>query len=294
MQLIKTQDGSNMDICIFYFSGTGNTWWASNKLAEELTNKGRTVEVHSIELLDIEKTSELIEDAEIIVLGYPIYGSCIPQPMKSFIDKMPNPTKTKKVGIFCTQMEFSGDGAWYYHKNLDNKGYDIKWTYHFKLPSNICLKVWPLPYSTDKTKLNKIFNKCETKIENAADDIATSAPSYKGAGVGSLLLGLMQRPIFKALIKRPFKSPYKVDSEKCVKCMRCIQICPEGNIRLVDGKITFGTNCALCMRCYNYCPKTAITAYGFSHKENKLTYKGPEGFDPALITARKDLMDFIE
>ncbi len=130
-----------MDICIFYFSGTGNTWWASNKLSEELANKGRTVEVHSIELLTTEKTAELIEDAETIIFGYPIYGSCIPQPMKAFVDSLPKPSKNKNTGIFCTQMEFSGDGAWYYHKNLENKGYKINWTYHFTMPSNICLKV---------------------------------------------------------------------------------------------------------------------------------------------------------
>jgi len=76
--------------------------------------------------------------------------------------------------------------------------------------------------------------------------------------------------------------------------MRCIQICPEGNIKLVDGEITFGRKCAMCLRCYSFCPVSAITAHGHKHKEGVKTYRGPDGYDPALITKRKDLMDFIE
>jgi flavodoxin len=34
---------------IFYFSGTGNTWWVSEKLGRYLAEKGFSVEVHSIE-----------------------------------------------------------------------------------------------------------------------------------------------------------------------------------------------------------------------------------------------------
>ena len=284
-----------MSICIFYFSGTGNTWWTSNQLATELEIKGRPATVHSIELLDADKTAELIEAAETVVFGYPIYGSAIPKPMKQFIDGLPKPSKTKKACIFCTQMEFSGDGAWYYHKALEDKGYDVKWTYHFKLPSNICIRSWPLPYVTDEGELKKIFGKCTDKIKKAADSIIQDTASYTGNGFGSLMLGLLQRPFFNYYMDREkFKIPFAADSEKCVKCMRCIQLCPTGNIKLADGEITFANDCIFCMRCYNYCPKTAITAYGKHHNDKQPPYKGPEGFDPALIAIRKNLADFIE
>lgn len=283
-----------MDVCIFYFSGTGNTWWVSNKLVEELKNKGRTANAYSIEMLDREQTLELMENSSAVIFGYPVYGAYLPGPMKEFLDDLPEPSKNKAAGIFCTQMKASGDGAWFYHKVLEDKGFDIKWTFHFLMPNNISLRIFPLPYSVESTKLNKIFDKCEVKIENAADSIAMNTPSLTGNGILSLLIGLTQRPAYKHYTKRPFKSPYKVNPEKCVNCMRCIQICPEGNIKLVDGKIEFGDNCTFCMRCYNYCPKTAISAYGFAHGDKKKPYRGPEGFDPALITARKDLMDFIE
>jgi len=283
-----------MDICILYFSGTGNTWWASNKLAEELMNKGRTVEVHSIELLTTEKTAELIEDTETIIFGYPSYGSCMPEPMKYFIDNLHESVKSKNAGIFCTHASYSGDGAWYYHKKLEEKGFLIKWTYHFNLPSNLSITISPFPYTDDSVKISKIFKKCVKKLEKAAEDISLGTSSLTGNSFGSLLLGLFQRPVYKLMYKPPFKCPYKTIHSKCTKCMRCIQICPEGNIKLVDGEITFGRKCAMCLRCYNFCPVSAITAHGHKHKEGVKTYRGPDDFDPALITKRKDLLDFIE
>lgn len=283
-----------MDVCVLYFSGTGNTWWASRKLTEEISNKGRTAEYHSIELLDEQQASKLINEADVVIFAYPIYGSCIPGPMKRFMDNLNKPSKPKKTGVFCTQMAFSGDGAWYYHKILEQKGFEIMWTYHFNMPNNISIKAFPIIFNDNILKRNKIMKKCEIRIKKAADAIVMSIPKYTGNSLVSLILGLSQRPIFQSLTKRPFKSPYKTDSLKCVKCMRCIQICPEGNIKLSEEGILFGTDCALCLRCYSFCPKTAIKAYGLSHNEKKKTYRGPEGYDPALIAARKDLMDFIE
>jgi NAD-dependent dihydropyrimidine dehydrogenase PreA subunit len=162
------------------------------------------------------------------------------------------------------------------------------------MPSNLCIKAWPLPYTTDKAKIQKILDRCLPKIRKAALDVSSWKHSYKGKGFGSLLLGLMQRPIYMRMIKKPFKSPFEVEPAKCTKCMRCIQICPSGNIKLINEKITFGTECVLCMRCYNFCPAYSIKAYGKSHDPDKIPYRGPEGFDPALLAERKNLMDFME
>ncbi|MCK5758826.1 MAG: 4Fe-4S dicluster domain-containing protein, partial [Clostridiales bacterium] len=183
---------------------------------------------------------------------------------------------------------------WFYHKKLEEKGFIVKWTYHFNLPNNLSITISPFPYTDDNVELSEKFNKCEKRVEKAAEDIAMSTASYTGNGFGSLLLGLLQRPVFKLIYKTPLKSPYKVIPSKCTICMKCIQICPEGNIKLVDGEITFGRNCTMCLRCYSFCPVSAITAHGQKHKEGVKTYRGPEGYDPALITKGKDLKDFIE
>jgi len=69
---------------IFYFSGTGNTWWAAQRLAEELEKYKFQTSTHSIEQVSQEKANDLIGQADLVGLGYPIYGSDAPLIMQDF------------------------------------------------------------------------------------------------------------------------------------------------------------------------------------------------------------------
>jgi len=42
-----------MKISIFFFSGTGNTWWVTQKIKEIFEEKGHFVELYSIERKDL-------------------------------------------------------------------------------------------------------------------------------------------------------------------------------------------------------------------------------------------------
>ena len=47
-----------------------------------------------------------------------------------------------------------------------------------------------------------------------------------------------------------------------------MQVCPQGNIRLVGGKPQFGTDCIGCLSCVQLCPKSAINI-GFITKKRE-------------------------
>ena len=51
---------------------------------------------------------------------------------------------------------------------------------------------------------------------------------------------------------------YKVETKKCITCLKCIKECPSHNIYIKDGKIKFKGGCLMCQRCVMYCPKHAI------------------------------------
>lgn len=51
---------------------------------------------------------------------------------------------------------------------------------------------------------------------------------------------------------------FRVDAKKCVRCMKCINECPENNIQYKDSKFRFGKNCCGCFRCSFNCPEGAI------------------------------------
>jgi len=87
------------------------------------------------------RISRLIEEADILAVGFPIYGSDCPTPMRKFMEMLPDlkqtPSVNKKVLTYVTQMMFSGDGGYLFHKLLQTKGYSHQWAFHFNMPNNI-------------------------------------------------------------------------------------------------------------------------------------------------------------
>lgn len=51
-----------------------------------------------------------------------------------------------------------------------------------------------------------------------------------------------------------------VDAAKCEGCEECVNICPQGVFRMVDGKSDpYQTSeCVFCESCLGVCPTTAI------------------------------------
>ena len=54
---------------------------------------------------------------------------------------------------------------------------------------------------------------------------------------------------------------FKVDYS-CIKCKKCITVCPLNNVSMKNGNITFLANCMFCLSCINNCPVNAITYNG--------------------------------
>ena len=51
----------------------------------------------------------------------------------------------------------------------------------------------------------------------------------------------------------------KIDTNKCIRCKRCIQNCGWGVYSWGGDKVNIDTNkCVKCLRCYHYCPVEAI------------------------------------
>jgi MinD superfamily P-loop ATPase len=66
---------------------------------------------------------------------------------------------------------------------------------------------------------------------------------------------------------------YKAD-ESCNGCSICEKICPSKNIKIEQGKPTWGAECELCTGCFHYCPKQSIS---FKERNKELAhYHHPE------------------
>ena len=63
-------------------------------------------------------------------------------------------------------------------------------------------------------------------------------------------------------------------NDSCIGCGTCVQVCPRGNIRLVEGKPSFGDNCMGCLSCVQFCPRSAINIGKITEKRERFPNPG--------------------
>ena len=270
-----------MNINIFYFSGTGNTWWVSTELKKELEVLNNSVEMHSLEnpiFSEKDLINQKINKADHIIIGYPVYGSDMPKNMRDFVKNLPKTSDNKKISIFCTQAGFSGDANIYFKKDLTSKGYFFNQSIQIDLTTNLHVEM--LPFSLCKPanvkKIEKKKRKALKKIKLFADIINKNDKYIEGRRIYQKLLGGLQRHFFNKYEVR-FARYFKFLNNKCNRCKLCTENCPANNWFFDKfGKLQSRGKCILCFRCYNFCPTHAINFGRKITKPDKyIRFKGP-------------------
>lgn len=267
-------------VTIFYFSGTGNTWWVSKEIINKLNAQSQKATAISIENISADEADLQLAKSDIAGFGYPIYGSDLPQIMKDFIKRL-RQVQAKPIFVFCTQWIWSGDGARVGASFLKPKGFDIKWGEHFLMPNNICLPIPLLPFTNDKSRMQGQLKRANQRIEKFVAAIVSGEKRLRGFNYFSQMLGSLQR----VPVRKVFSSMQEnigCEENRCIRCELCKYYCPVGNIRFEAKHFLTKGNCIMCMRCYNFCPQSAITFWGKKHNCKKgEPFRGPvQDFKP--------------
>ena len=252
-------------IGIYVFSATGNTFKCADYLREKLAERGETVTLMRVE----NGTERLNEVPDTLVIGYPIHGFNMPYNMMDFVKGLPRVPKGSRTVYFLKSsgepLKVNNNSSNAARKRLKRKGYAVKGDFHYVMPYNMIFR------HTDELAA-KMYLTAKRRIERDARIIA--------AGETHFIKPTFLSKIFCAVckIERPgmrFSGRFfRVDPAKCINCGQCVRNCPVGNIRLEDGKFTFGKKCVGCMRCSFRCPTDAFTI-GLM---NKIRVNGPYDF----------------
>lgn len=244
-----------MKVCLYYFTGTGNTERVALSLKERF---GQDCDLYRLRWPFANYPNP--NDYDLIGIGYPIHAFNTPKVVLDFFKSFPKAQKTKKYFIFKNSGEplhFNDSSSRKLIHGLKRKGYSCIQEFHYIMPYNMVFR-----HSDGMAK--KMWIYAQKMAQYNADKI---------------LSGIEEPPHFRPLqgwyivpfrIEWPFTKTngrfFKVDYGKCVHCGRCAFACPLKNITITNGKIKFGNRCALCMDCSFGCPTKAIKAGMFRYK----------------------------
>ncbi|MCQ2285031.1 MAG: EFR1 family ferrodoxin [Bacteroidales bacterium] len=240
-----------MKCLLLYFTGTFNTRYVSNKLKKRLENVGYEVSLYEIDPSKIERID--LSPYDLIGLGYPIYGFSAPYPFLKFVRKQQFP-KGVKTFIYKNsgETEHENDASsMYLLRKLHRSKVRIENEYHFIMPYNIHFRFEENLVKEMLSIDEKLYDILVYEIQHDIPNLkpykwwprlvtwAVSKPMYIGGDVNSFL--------------------YKVDPDKCMRCGKCVRLCPMHNIEMDDkGNFKFHHHCNMCMRCSFFCPTNAF------------------------------------
>lgn len=235
---------------LYVFSGTGNTKNVADEFKKNLMN------------YDIETTIYMISDNftdipnpnnyDIIGVGYPIHAFNAPQLVINFAKALPD-VEDKYTFIFKTSgepLKLNDASSTKLIKVLKKKGYDVCLERHAVMPYNMIFR-----HNDDMAKQLWVLAKHLTRIY--ASEVAKGKREK------------IKYPRRRTFMTYPFRIEwygakfngklYKVDMNKCINCMKCVNACPTHNIQFKNGKFVFGNDCIMCVRCSFNCPTNAIS-----------------------------------
>ncbi|NLO46052.1 MAG: 4Fe-4S binding protein [Clostridiales bacterium] len=237
---------------IYYFSGTGNSKWVAETIAEKTGD----------ELLKI--TDALKEGKQIhidknsrIGIVFPVYAWNLPIPVAEFI-KLLDIDGGAYIYAVCTCGDNVGLTV-----NILKKRIRLCGGYSVKMPDNY---IPAFDVDDAQTALEKVRD-ASKKLDIICGDINSEKARFDyDKGRFAALKSYAASYLFNkyALSSKPFYT-----EPSCDGCKLCERSCPTENITVVDGMPFWGDKCVQCLACIHRCPQKAIQYGKFTKKRGR-------------------------
>jgi ferredoxin len=226
---------------IYYFSGTGNSFWSAKRIAQLIGN----CELYNIGVEAQKK--EIVLEAEKIILIFPSYAYGLPLIVSRFVKNAV--FKTPFSAAFVTYGSSPGGTLAALSRILKRKNSGVCFFGRIPAVENY-LAIFGPP------KAEKLERRLFLQRE-ATEEAARCITAGKGNRVNTF------RP-FSALVSLLFTAGakffykfYRI-SAGCNGCGICEEICPVSAIVMKDRHPVFTGKCEHCQGCVDICPQRAI------------------------------------
>jgi ferredoxin len=224
---------------ILYFTSTGNSLHVAKKIGNEL-----------LSIPQLRKTNIYEINDDVVGIICPTYMLSIPRPVQNYLRNVK--IKANYVFVILTYGNVQFGAIRTIRKLLEENGVQVHYTNIIQMVDNY------LPmFEMSKEIKDKNSKEIDTKIDAITDDIKNrkqfilnpSLPERIFSKIYSSL-SLNDKYMNKA-VKKFFVN------ENCNGCETCKNVCPVGNIVVVE-KPEYSNRCEFCLACIHNCPKNAI------------------------------------
>ena len=237
---------------IFYFSGTGNSRYAAERLAEILGDDAISIP----EALKGPDIAVVSGTAGIVV---PVYFLGVPTIVSEFVPKLRIGEDVKVFTVF-TYGETPGSASKMLKKELLKFGIRVTHSFEIRMPENYV----PRYKVIGKDEQDAMLKAADERIDTIPELLRTDAYSEKRK-FSSVVTPLVYRTYTRGRDTKGFT----VGSGKCDLCGTCVSVCPIGAIELTgEGPVWIKERCVMCMACVHRCPEEAINI-GRSEKNGR-------------------------
>ena len=212
---------------IFYFTGTGNSLYAAQKLADE----GEEI-ISIIDALRRKAFHYVLKEKEKLGFVFPVYFYTVSDPVLEFVRNL----KVENAGFVYAVIPCGasiGPAGGFLKQELKQRGLELQRVDALVVPDGALIF-----YDIDSPE------KMQAKLEVAGNRIT-----------GSAALGKAGLAAYHACM-----STRKFHAEAtCIACGKCAANCPSSAISMVDGRpVWTKSKCLKCCACINRCPVSAI------------------------------------
>ena len=227
---------------IFYFTGTGNSQYAAQKLADE----GEEI-VSIVDALRSKSFHYTLKDNEPLGFVFPVYFYTVSDPVLELVRNLTVENAGFVYAVIPCGASIGAAGG-FLKSELKKRGLELQRLDALVVPDGALIF-----YDIDSPE------KMEQQLDAATKELASIKQAIdrrEGNRItGSPVLGKVGLAAYHACMST---KPFHAD-EKCVGCGKCASICPSGAIEMVGGRpVWTKSKCLKCCGCLGRCPVSAI------------------------------------
>lgn len=235
---------------IFYFSATGNSKYAAERIATAL-------EDHLISLRDAVRGHSYRYDVsreERIGFVVPTYYGGLPSILNFFLKKLTlEGYRGQYIYLVLTCGQWTGNAAEQMSALLKEKGLNLSARFGIPMVDNF-IPSFRIP---DEEEIQRILDGAEETIDEACRVIRAKGGGDYNRSTGPAP-GVLTAVMYSAYAHGRSTKPFVV-TDHCIGCGLCQEICPCGAILISGGKPAWvKSQCVRCLGCLHRCPAQAI------------------------------------